>query len=193
MPGRKVPHPPIPHPPIPPINPGQLDPFSPALIPPDFQQVGSINNWLPNCSIIVTGKYSKSPFGTLLCYNSTAGTGTFYQANGNGNVDLLQENTDWRNSWTIILPGVFGNSGYDGVLMYDQQAGFLAIYDTDGKGNLIELHEDPAWGKSWTHIVVAPFTDSEYSGILFYDQPAGYAESVGTTRADRSPHRQDRD
>jgi|HubBroStandDraft_1064217.scaffolds.fasta_scaffold03028_3 hypothetical protein len=180
MAGRKVPHPPIPHLPIPPINPGQFDPFSPALIPPDFQQVGSINNWLPNCSIIVTGKYSKSSFSALLCYNSAARTGTFYQANGNGNVDLLQENTGWRNSWTIILPGVFGNSGYDGVLMYDQQAGFLAIYDTDGKGNLIYLHEDPTWRKSWTHIVVAPFTDSEYSGILFYDQSAGYAEIYST-------------
>lgn len=180
----------VPHRPDPPTGPIQFDPFSPALIAPDFQQIGSINNWLPNCSIIVTGKYSDSPFSTLLCYDSSAGTGTFYQANGNGNVELLQVNTGWRKSWTIILPGVFGKSRktaqkceseypYDGVLMYDQQAGFLAIYDTDGKGNLINPREYP-WGNSWTHIVVAPFNDSPYSGILFYDQSAGHGAIYST-------------
>jgi hypothetical protein len=168
------------HPPIPPIGPAHFDPFSPALLPPDFQQLGSINNWRQDWSIIVTGKYSDFPFSTLLCYDSAGGVGAFYQANGNGSVDLLQEQTGWRNSWTIIVPGVFGDSGYDGILMYDQQAGFGAIYDTDGNGNLIKLREDPTWRNSWTHIVVAPFNDSKYSGILFYDQSAGYGAIYAT-------------
>jgi len=175
MPRRKVVHPPIP-----PIGPARFDPGSPALLPPDFEQLGSINNWRRDFSLIVTGKFSDSPFSTLLCYDSAGGIGAFYQATGNGNVDLLQQHTDWRNSWTVIVPGVFGNSGYDGLLFYDQQAGFGAIYDTDGEGNLVKLKEDPTWRNSWTHIVVAPFNDSTYSGILFYDQSAGYGAIYST-------------
>ena len=124
--------------------------------------------------MIVTGKYSNSPFSDLLCYERESGVAGFYETDGANGIQLLQEYSDWRQSWTFVVPGVFGDSGYDGLLLYDQQAGFGAIYDTDGQGNLILLHEDPTWRKTWSHIVVAPFTDSPYSGVLFYDQSAGF-------------------
>ena len=131
-------------------------------MPPDFELVGSVQNWRPNWSVIVTGKYSNSPFSDLLCYERKSGVAGFYETDGANGIQLLQEYSDWRQSWTFIIPGVFGNSGYDGLLLYDQQAGFGAIYDTDGQGNLILLHEDPTWRKTWTHILVAPFNDSPY-------------------------------
>jgi len=163
------------HPPVPPVGAFEpLDPSSFALVPPGFELVGSIQNWRPSWSVIVTGKYSNSPFSDLLCYERESGVAGFYETDGANGIQLLQEYSDWRQSWTFVVPGVFGDSGYDGLLLYDQQAGFGAIYDTDGQGNLILLHEDPTWRKTWSHIVVAPFTDSPYSGVLFYDQSAGF-------------------
>jgi hypothetical protein len=159
---------------------GALDPETLTLIPPDFQLVGSSDNWRANWSTIVCGKFSDSPFSCLFCYERGSGVAAFYQTDGAGGVQLLQEFTDWRTSWTHIIPGVFGDSGYDGLLLYDQQAGFGAIYDTDGQGNLILLHEDPTWRKTWSHIVVAPFNDSAHSAVLFYDQSAGFGAIYAT-------------
>ena len=169
------------HPPAPPV--GTFKPFDPssfAVIPPDFELVGSVQNWRANWSVIVAGKFSNSPFSVLLCYDRGSGIAGFYEINGAGGIDLLQEHSDWRQSWTFIIPGVFGNSGYDGLLLYDQQEGFGAIYDTDGQGNLILLDSHPSWRKTWSHIVVAPFTDSPYSGVLFYDQSAGFGAIYAT-------------
>jgi PASTA domain-containing protein len=161
----------------------QFDPSSFAVVPPDFELVGSIQNWRANWSLIVTGKWSNSPFSGLLCYERDSGVAAFYDTTGTGGIQLLQEYSDWRQSWTFIVPGVFGDSGYDGLLLYDQQAGFAAFYDTDGKGNLILLHEHSTLGNSghtWSHIVVAPFNDSRYSGVLLYDQSAGFGAIYAT-------------
>ena len=167
---------------MPPIGPAlNFDPgSSPVLVPPDFQPAGNLQDWRQGWSAIVTGKYSNSAFSALLCYDSARGAASFYQNDGAGGLQLLQQHTGWRQSWTMIVPGVFGDSGYDGLLLYDQQAGFGAIYDTDGNGNLIKLSEDSSWRNTWTHIVVSPFTDSKYSGVLFYDQSAGFGAIYST-------------
>lgn len=157
-----------------------FDPASLTLVPPDFELIGGVQNWRANWSIIVSGKWSNSPFSGLLCYDRDNGLGAFFETNGAGRIQLLQEHSDWRQSWTVIVPGVFGDSGYDGLLFYEQQTGFAAFYDTDGQGNLILLHEDSNWRKTWTHIVVAPFTDSRYSGLLLYDQSAGASAFYAT-------------
>jgi hypothetical protein len=167
--------PPIPIPPV-----GVFLPEAPPLIPPDFQWVGSSNNWRANWSIIVSGRFSNAPFSCLLCYDRASGVAAFYETDGAGGVQLLQEFTDWRTSWTHIVPGVFGNSGYDGLLLYDQDAGFAAIYDTDGQGNLKKLREYDDWRTTWAQIVLAPFDDSRYSGFLLYDQSAGFGAIYGT-------------
>ena len=168
----------------PPVSPfEQFDPSSFAVVPPDFELVGSIQNWRANWSLIVTGKWSNSPFSGLLCYERDSGVAAIYDTNGTGGIQLLQEYSDWRQSWTVIVPGVFGDSGYDGLLLYDQPAGFAAFYDTDGQGNLILLHEHSTFGSSghtWSHIVVAPFNDSRYSGVLLYDQSAGFGAIYAT-------------
>jgi len=169
------------HPPVPSV--GVFEPFDPSsftVVPPDFQLVGSVQNWRANWSAIVTGKYSDSPFSSLLCYESDSGVAAFYQTDGAGGIQLLREHSDWRHSWTFIVPGVFGDSGYDGLLLYDKQAGFAAFYDTDGQGDLILLHEDSTWRNTWSHIVVAPFSDSPYSGLLLYDQSAGFGAIYAT-------------
>jgi hypothetical protein len=148
------------HPPIAPADSFEpLDPSSLTLLPLDFQLVGGVQNWRTNWSVIVTGTWSNSPFSGLLCYERDKGVAAFYETDGVGGIQLLQEYSDWRQSWTFIVPGVFGDSGYDGLLLYDQQAGFAAFYDTDGQGNLILLHEDSTWRSTWSHIVVAPFND----------------------------------
>ncbi len=132
------------HRPIPPVD--SFEPFdlsSLTLLPPDFQLVGGVQNWRANWSVIVTGTWSNSPFSGLLCYERDSGVAAFYETDGVGGIQLLQEYSDWRQSWTFIVPGVFGDSGYDGLLLYDQEAGFAAFYDTDGQGNLILLQKTP--------------------------------------------------
>ncbi len=169
------------HRPIPPVD--SFEPFdlsSLTLLPPDFQLVGGVQNWRANWSVIVTGTWSNSPFSGLLCYERDSGVAAFYETDGVGGIQLLQEYSDWRQSWTFIVPGVFGDSGYDGLLLYDQEAGFAAFYDTDGQGNLILLHEDSTWRTTWSHILVAPFSDSPYSGVLLYDQSAGFGAIYAT-------------
>lgn len=164
--------------PIPPV--GVLDPEGATLAQPDFELIGSVDDWRGNWSTIVSGTFSNSPFSGLFCYNRASGTAAFYETDGAGGVQLLQEFPDWRASWTHILPGVFGDSGYDGLLFYDADAGFAAFYDTDGQGNLTKLREYDDWRTSWAQIVVAPFNDSKYSGFLLYDQSAGFGAFYGT-------------
>jgi hypothetical protein len=168
-------------PPVAPV--GAFAPFDPSsltLLPPDFELIGSVQNWRANWSVIVAGKYSNSPLSDLLCYDRENGVAAFYHTDGAGGIQLLQDHSGWRQSWAFIVPGVFGDSGYDGFLFYDQEAGFAALYDTDGQGNLILLHEDSNWRNTWSHIVVAPFNDSRYSGILLYDQSAGFGAIYAT-------------
>jgi hypothetical protein len=168
----------IPPLPIPPA--GVFAPEGPALLPPDFELVSSINDWRASWSTIVSGNFSNSTFSCLLCYEAASGVAAFYELDNTGRPSLLQELTGWRTTWTHIVPGVFGNSGYDGLLLYDADAGFAAFYDTDGQGNLTKLREYDDWRASWTEIIVAPFNDSKYSGFLLYDQSAGFGAFYGT-------------
>src|SRR5258707_6127253 len=104
------------HPPVPPVGAFEpLDLSSFALVPPDFELVGSVQNWRPNWSVIVTGKYSKLTLQrfAVLCYERDSAVAGFYETDGANGIQHLQEYSGWRQSWTFIVPGVFGDSGYD--------------------------------------------------------------------------------
>jgi len=90
---------------VPPGRPAEpFDVSPPSLVPPDFQLVGGVKNWRASWSVIVTGRYSDSPFSTLLCYERDSGFAAFYQTDGAGGVQLLQEQSDLPGSWTFIVP-----------------------------------------------------------------------------------------
>src|SRR5215471_14065429 len=90
---------------VPPGRPAEpFDVSPPSLVPPDFQLVGGVKNWRASWSVIVTGRYSDSPFSTLLCYERDSGFAAFYQTDGAGGVQLLLEQSDLPGSWTFIVP-----------------------------------------------------------------------------------------
>lgn len=162
-------------PPISPLHPVDPIPDPPPLFPPTFGLIGSHADWRSTWRHIVAGKFSNSPYSSLLFYEHGTGYAEFYDTDGQGGISFLQSHSNWRNSWTHIVSGIFYGTARTGLLFYDREAGFAAIYDTVD-GNLVSVREYSGWRTSWTHITTVAIPGSPYSGVVLYDQAAGHGE-----------------
>ena len=155
-------------------------PGSPALHDPNFGLLFSDTSWRNSWSTIIAGRFSPSPFSTLMFVEEGTAYAELYYTDGSGHIRtplLAQFNPlGGRTTWTHIVPGFFGPSGFTGLLLYDSNAGFGRFFDSDGKGGLILLSEYPGWRSSWTHIVAGRFTGSAYSSVFFYSASEKYGE-----------------
>ena len=155
------------------------------LQPPAMELLHSYTDWRRDWTHIVAGKFTDSPYSSLLFYEQSTGVAEFYATDGAGGITLLQHHEGWRQSWTYIVPGYFSNSKRAGILLYDREAGFGAFYDTDGEGGIVLLREHEGWRTTWIQILAGWFSTplpgtSRTSDLLFYEQEGGYGEFYRT-------------
>jgi hypothetical protein len=130
------------------------------------------------------------PVGTseLLFYDPGAKTGEFYAVNGQADITIQIQRSDFRPSWTRILPGRFSQQAFGStVLFYDAANHTGEFYGSDGTGSLTQVgstHTD--WRSSWTQIVRGHFSNSSFDDLLFYDASAGQGEFYSTGNGDVS-------
>jgi hypothetical protein len=86
---------PTPNPPLRPVGP---IPDPPPLFPPTFGLIGSHANWRSTWRHIVAGKFSNSPYSSLLFYERGTGYAEFYDTDGQGGISFFQSHSNWPNS-----------------------------------------------------------------------------------------------
>lgn len=157
-------------------------PDPPPLFPASFQTLADHPDWRNTWTHIVSGKFSASPYSGLLFYDQANGYAEFYETDGLGGINFLQNDSNWRKSWTQIISGAFYGPDRTGLFFYDQQGGYAAIFNTDGSGNLISPPQEHfGWRTSWTNISTVRIPDPNNSGgaifgLLLYDRAAGHGE-----------------
>jgi hypothetical protein len=116
----------------------------------------------------------------LLFYDRGAGVGEFYSVDGQADINIQFQHTEWRNTWSIIVSGGFlpkVNPHASSLLFYSPTEGTGEFYQSDGFGhiNLIgPSHRN--WNTQWTHIVPGLFSNSSFQDLLFYSRAEGVGE-----------------
>jgi len=152
-----------------------------AVYEPNFGLLASDSSWRTTWSTIIAGRFSSSPYSSLLFVERLTGYAELYDTDGNGRIVApYRRNYDplgGRTGWTHFVSGYFGPSGFTGLLLYDQAAGLGRFYDIDGTGNFVLRSEYSDWRTSWTHIVSGRFVPSSpYSCVFFYSASENYGE-----------------
>ncbi len=128
------------HPPVPPVGAFEpLDLSSFALVPPDFELVGSVQNWRPNWSVIVTGKYSNSPFSDLLCCatSATAQSRASTRQMGRMESNICKSTPAGGNPGHLLFPECLAIPATTDCCYMTNRRDLALFDDTDGQGNLI--------------------------------------------------------
>jgi hypothetical protein len=132
------------------------------------------DGWRSSWSSIVSGNFGSNSYSDLFFYDSSAGVGEFYIADGTGNITELNSNCGLRNTWSIVLAGKFLNSNYSSLFFYDPTTNQCQFSATDGHGN---MNDSPAFTfpdpTPWTMVITGNFTNSNYADLLFYDATTG--------------------
>ena len=159
-------------------------PTRPCAYPPNFQLLNSDNSWGSLWTQIIPGRFTSSPYTSLLFFNQATGYAELYETNGNGAIVRPAIRTyaplGNRTTWTHVIPGYFGSSGKLGLLLYDQPAGFARFFENQGNGNFVQLSEYSGWRNTWTQIVPGMFTMSSTTSLFFYSPSEHYAEIWNT-------------
>jgi hypothetical protein len=124
----------------------------------------------------------------LLFYDPAANTGEFYAVNGQADITIQIQHSDFRSSWKRILAGKFSEQAFGSTILFYDAAGHTGeFYGTDSTGSLNQVgasHTD--WRSSWTQIVRGHFSTSSFDDLLFYDASAGQGEFYKTGNGDVS-------
>ncbi len=113
----------------------------------------------------------------LMFYDRGNGVGEFYSVDGQAEMSIQINHSDFRRDWSIIIPGNFTpkqNPQASSILFYDGQGEF---YNSDGQGHISlagATHND--WQRVWTHIIPGNFSGGAFSDLLFYNRAGGYGE-----------------
>lgn len=159
--------------------------LGPPVYAPNFGRLATDGSWRNSWAAIVVGRFTPSPYSSLLFVEQSTAYAELYGTDGKGHLlspSLRQFNPlGGRKTWTRIVPGYFGPSGFTGILLYDQPSGFGRFYDSDGNGNFVLRSEYSGWRTSWTHIVAGRFVaSSPYSAVFFYSASENYGEIWAT-------------
>ena len=145
-------------------------------------------DWRNTWSLIVPGG-APSLLGAsgwdVLFYDQTQGVGEFYQTGRLGDMNRLNQYTNWRNSWSLIVPGHFSDNAYGDLLFYDRTHGVGQFYHTDAHGLAgAPFATYTNWRTTWSVIVPGHFSNSAYTDLLFYDPTgdSGVAELYHTSQ-----------
>ena len=128
----------------------------------------------------ITPIHVYSPDGTgptqtsLLCYDSTSGTGQFYNLDTEGNLPASSPQT-WSKGWTDILSERFVSGDLPSLLFYNRESGLAQFYVTDGS-SLGRQVSSTTWSTGWTHIIADAFSFRPFVDLLFYNSTNGVAQ-----------------
>jgi len=156
------------------------------IAPPlgQFNPLGDRTTW----THVIPGLFGPSGFTGLLLYDQLAGFGRFYDGNGEGDLILQSEYSDWRTSWTHIVAGRFvASSPYSSLFFYSAIENYGEIWATDGKG--LAGHSPSQVFSNYlagavTHILAADFhwtpgpigSVPTLSDLFFYNAATGHGE-----------------
>jgi hypothetical protein len=130
---------------------------------------GSLLLFAKGASDLVLQSDSTPLHSSLLFYDPRSGTGSFYTADGLGNISLQKGNAGWRGSWYLIVPVQFAVGPPSSLLFYDPGAGVGEFYSTDGQGNISLISSETGWSTDWSRIIAGNFTGGLFADLLFYD------------------------
>jgi len=114
--------------------------------------------------IIPVGLLGTTGNQSLLFYDGLAGQGEFYNVDGQGNINLIHQESGWSHSWAKIIAtsdvskAVLGNQGEpilssNGLLFYDGLSGVGEFYVLDARGQMYLIQRHTGWRGSWATII----------------------------------------
>lgn len=149
-----------------------------------YRPLGGRTSW----THVVPGLFGDSGFSGLLLYDRAAGFGRVYDNNGQGDLRLLREYTDWRSSWTHIVAGRFvPDLPYASLFFYSATENYAEIWATNRHGlagNRPQMAFPDFSPFAFTQVLGGDFhwtpgfilSTPTLTDLFFYDGQSGYGE-----------------
>ena len=135
--------------------------------------------WLTGYYLGVAGRFAGTELPSVLVYDSTVATASFYTFDDQGSATQLSGFSAGA-TWSRIACGNLTGGPFDDLVFYDPLNGVGEFYTTDGQGNIRPFKRYTGWRNSWSAMLSGNFTGGIFDDLLLYDPQAGEGELYTT-------------